>query len=101
MVQDYGVGSTWMLPSTLLPGNYEVAVNMTTSSASIASSSINFNVFDKHDFNGDGKTDILWRNNDDRERFSLEYERNNDYRFNLDSPRSAPRMGDRRYGRFQ
>ena len=65
------------------------------------SSALNFNIVanaPKVDFNGDGKTDILWRNKIERRRFGLVYERSALISWGLDLPRCAPGLGDCRNG---
>ncbi len=67
IVQDYGVGSSWLMPATTPPGTYliEVDARVGTSGTVTASASLQYTVtgpvYLDHDFNNDGLADVLWR----------------------------------------
>jgi hypothetical protein len=66
MVQDYSATNTWTMPLSTPAGTYAITVDVRTNTASATpdatSAPLSYVLFDGHDFNSDGKPDILWQN---------------------------------------
>ncbi len=68
VAQGWTTSNTWPLPLATVPGTYNITVDVRTNPLNVApdatSAPLSFTVLASsgHDFNGDGKPDILWRN---------------------------------------